>query len=43
MEGNELNPLKQQLGNDISYGEIKFVLASLAHLKQKDSAVEEDL
>jgi uncharacterized protein YpbB len=43
IEGNALNPLKQQLGNDVSYGEIKFVLASLAHLKQKDSTVEDEL
>lgn len=41
MEGNAVNPLKQQLGNDISYGEIKLVIASLEYLKQKDNPEEE--
>ena len=37
MEGNAINPLKQQLGSDVSYGEIKFVIASLEYLKNKNN------
>jgi len=37
IEGNAVNPLKQQLGNDVSYGEIKLVIASLEYLKNKNT------
>ncbi|QEC68181.1 AAA family ATPase [Panacibacter ginsenosidivorans] len=39
-EGNAVNPLKQQLGNDVSYGEIKLVIASLEYLKTKNNEQE---
>ena len=40
MEGNAVNPLKQQLGNDVSYGEIKLVIASLEYLKNTNNREE---
>ena len=36
MESNAINPLKHQLGDAVTYGEIKFVIASLNHLKSKE-------
>lgn len=41
IEGNAITPVKQQLGNEISYGEIKLVIASLEYLKQKNNPEEE--
>jgi uncharacterized protein YpbB len=41
IEGTAITPLKQQLGNDVSYGDIKLVIASLEYLKQKDNTEEE--
>lgn len=32
-DGNSITPLKQQLGNDVSYGEIKLVMAAVAFEK----------
>jgi PIF1-like helicase/Helix-turn-helix domain/HRDC domain len=40
-EGGSTTSLKEQLGNDVSYGEIRLVIASLEHLKQKDNPQEE--
>ncbi|MBG9375701.1 helix-turn-helix domain-containing protein [Panacibacter sp. DH6] len=36
MENNASAPVKQQLGDQVTYGEIKFVIASLNHLKNKE-------
>ena len=36
-DGKSITPIKQQVGNDISFGEIKLVMASLG-IKQERSA-----
>ena len=40
-DGIQTSPIKEQLGNDVSYGEIKLVIASLEYLKQNNIAEEE--
>ncbi len=42
-EGTSTTPLKEQLGNNVSYGEIKLVLASLNYLKVQNTAAEKDI
>ncbi len=40
LEGNSVTPLKEQLGNGVSYGEIKLVIASLNYLRGKNISEE---
>ncbi len=42
-EGNSTTPLKEQLGDDVSYGEIKLVLAWLNYLKEINITKNEDV
>jgi len=39
-EGGTTTPIKERLGDNISYGEIRLVIASLEHLKQQNNSEE---